>query len=264
MVKRAHNFERSFQKILSDREPRLSILSKQFTILMTARWTSQQDELLSQLVSEHGEDWDAIHQMMNDRSIEQIRKRWTKILNPDLIKGAFLPEEDEMILHFVEEHGEHNGADIETVVPKWTGKQCRERWMNHLNPSITHGNWTGAEDTLIFELYQRFGSHWSKIAPLVAGRTENSVKNRYSEAGMRRSFDGDSNVIARMHRHEKRQSGSRNSTELGIEIDKSDAQSQNTFDSIRESLDGSPNVISCRDLQPEKHSAPRTAIELGR
>jgi hypothetical protein len=39
-----------------------------------------------------------------------------------------------------------------------TGKQCRERWQNHLRPDIKKGNWSAEEADMIKTLYQTFGS----------------------------------------------------------------------------------------------------------
>jgi hypothetical protein len=150
--------------------------------MMLRKWTLQEDQILGRLVADLPNNWNAIHQQMNVRSIGELAGRWTKVLDPALIKGSFLPEEDALIHQFVTEHGEGSWSQIVTVLPKRTSKQCRERWMNHLNPSITHGNWTAPEDLLIFDLYQRFEPQWSKIAPLVPGRTENSFKNRYNSS----------------------------------------------------------------------------------
>jgi hypothetical protein len=90
---------------------------------------------------------------MNDRSDHEFSTRWTKVLNPDIIKGSFLPEGDEPITSSVREHGEQRWSQIVTVLLERTSKQCRARWNDHLNPSINHGPWTADEDALIFALY---------------------------------------------------------------------------------------------------------------
>ena len=59
------------------------------------------------------------------------------------------------------------------------GKQCRERWFNHLDPNLRKGNWTAAEDLLILEKQLELGNHWSEISKLLTGRNENNVKNRW-------------------------------------------------------------------------------------
>lgn len=44
-----------------------------------------------------------------------------------------------------------------------TGKQCRERWHNHLNPGIKKGDWTPEEDHIIITMQQTIGNQWAKV-----------------------------------------------------------------------------------------------------
>ena len=60
-----------------------------------------------------------------------------------------------------------------------TAKQCRERWCNHLDPSIIKGDWTAEEDELIVQKQKEMGNKWSKISKMLLGRTENAVKVRW-------------------------------------------------------------------------------------
>lgn len=59
------------------------------------------------------------------------------------------------------------------------GKQCRERWNNHLNPLLNKDKWTNEEDCIIIENFKMFGKKWAKIAAMLRNRTENQVKNRW-------------------------------------------------------------------------------------
>lgn len=62
-----------------------------------------------------------------------------------------------------------------------TPKQCRERWLNHLDQNKKRGAWTPAEDHLIFTFIQQQGKHWSRIVPLLNHtRTQHMIKNRYN------------------------------------------------------------------------------------
>lgn len=50
------------------------------------------------------------------------------------------------------------------------GKQCRERWHNHLDPNINKSPWTEEEDRLLAQAHDQFGNQWAKIAKLLPGR----------------------------------------------------------------------------------------------
>jgi myb proto-oncogene protein len=39
-----------------------------------------------------------------------------------------------------------------------SGKQCRERWHNHLRPDVKKGEWTVEEDEIIFNMQKSIGN----------------------------------------------------------------------------------------------------------
>lgn len=59
------------------------------------------------------------------------------------------------------------------------GKQCRERWLTALDPSIKKSQWTLQEDKEFLEQWLTLGNKWREIANIIAGRTESQVKNRF-------------------------------------------------------------------------------------
>jgi hypothetical protein len=60
-----------------------------------------------------------------------------------------------------------------------SGKQCRERYVNHLNPLLKHCDWSPIEDATIFHLYNITGSQWATMSKMIPGRTDNGIKNRF-------------------------------------------------------------------------------------
>lgn len=60
-----------------------------------------------------------------------------------------------------------------------SGKQCRERYVNHLNPRLKNTDWEPIEDATIFHLYNSCGSQWAKMSKMIPGRTDNGIKNRF-------------------------------------------------------------------------------------
>lgn len=75
--------------------------------------------------------------------------------------------------------GTHLGSDAQELGRR-LGKQCRERWFNHLDPDLNKGPFTAEEDEQILSMKFTVGSKWAAIATALEGRTDNMVKNRYN------------------------------------------------------------------------------------
>lgn len=98
---------------------------------------------------------------------------------PNRSKRMWTPEEDEK-LRIVAGPNPENWNQIGEMLPGRTGKQCRERWLNNLRPDIRKGEWSQEEDDLIIREQAKVGNHWSSIARMLPGRSDNAVKNRYN------------------------------------------------------------------------------------
>jgi len=152
------------------------------------RWTKEEDQKLRAAVAAVGpQNWKLIAtEYLNDqRSDVQCLHRWQKVLQPGLVKGPWTKEEDQIIIDCIEA-GITKWSEIAERIPGRIGKQCRERWFNHLDPSLKKGGWTEEEDAVLVEAQAKWGNSWTKIAKLLPGRSENAVKNRWNSATRRR------------------------------------------------------------------------------
>lgn len=100
-------------------------------------------------------------------------------------RRPWTPVEDEVIKVLVQENGTQQWALIadklnkEIKSPIRSGKQCRERWHNHLDPLILKDPWSLEEEKLLFEKHIELGNKWADISKYLQGRTDNSIKNHF-------------------------------------------------------------------------------------
>ncbi|CAK9137589.1 unnamed protein product [Ilex paraguariensis] len=102
-------------------------------------------------------------------------------------KGQWTSEEDSLLINLVEKFGVRKWSNIAQMLKGRIGKQCRERWHNHLRPEIKKDVWSEQEDRVLIQAHTEVGNKWAEIAKRLPGRTENSIKNHWN-ATKRRQY----------------------------------------------------------------------------
>jgi len=142
------------------------------------RWTENEYLQLVSLVRDHGENWERIsHQFVNKTAKQCMQKFKNSARSAK--KGNWTEEEDRILMDWIKTHGAVKWTECSKNIKGRCGKQCRERWVNILNPGVKKGNWTDQEQTLIFDNLKKYFTSWSLMAKELEGRTENSIKNYF-------------------------------------------------------------------------------------
>jgi myb proto-oncogene protein len=150
----------------------------------TGKWTAVDDARLIVAVKEHGgSNWAAVALLVPGRIDIQCRSRWVNTLDPtiDRLTGKWTLEEDAKLTEAVKKFGNSDWVAAAELIPGRTNKQCRQRWIKHLDPGINRGEWTVEEDAKLTDAVKEHGRcrNWAAVASLVPGRTDKQCLSRW-------------------------------------------------------------------------------------
>ncbi|GLT63532.1 hypothetical protein SLA2020_360910 [Shorea laevis] len=149
--------------------------------ILNREWTEEEDDKLRLAVEAFGErDWQSVASALTGRTGTQCSNRWKKSLHPSRQRvGRWSADEDKHLKVAVMLFGPKNWKKIAEFVPGRTQVQCRERWVNSLDPSLSRGEWTKEEDLQLEAAIEQHGYCWSKVAACMPSRTDNQCWRRW-------------------------------------------------------------------------------------
>ncbi|KAK6153987.1 hypothetical protein DH2020_013626 [Rehmannia glutinosa] len=149
--------------------------------ILKREWTKEEDNQLRTAVETYGEsNWQVVASVMEGRTGTQCSNRWLKTLHPARKRvGKWTAEEDKRLKVAVALFGPKTWKKVARCVPGRTQVQCRERWVNCLDPSLNMAEWTEEEDSKLEVAIAEHGYCWSKVAACIPRRTDNQCWRRW-------------------------------------------------------------------------------------
>lgn len=126
--------------------------------------------------------WDILCSKFSNKSrtAKDLRKRWSGSLDPNVKKGRWTKEEDELLLKSYENHGPH-WLSVSMDIAGRTEDQCAKRYVEVLGPSSKGRlrEWTQEEDLALISKVKKYGTKWRRISTEMEFRPSLTCRNRW-------------------------------------------------------------------------------------
>ena len=91
----------------------------------------------------------------------EVRAYANRSCTPFLTSFRLVVQEDELLRQLVTEHGPKNWSVIASGITGRSGKSCRLRWCNQLNPDVKKEPFSEWEDAVVITAHATHGNKWA-------------------------------------------------------------------------------------------------------
>jgi len=136
------------------------------------KWTKQESEKLIRLVFEFGDkSWKKIaEQLGGGKTGAQCAQHWKRVLSPEIRKGSWDDQEEELLFSLVQKHGQ-SWKNIAAEIKTRTDIQCRYQYQK---ACLSRGcDWLAQEDVLLrkkvsLSIQERRQVAWTEVSKFIA------------------------------------------------------------------------------------------------
>ncbi|XP_069122390.1 snRNA-activating protein complex subunit 4-like [Argopecten irradians] len=142
---------------------------------------------------------------------EDCKKFWVNVLQPDINKDKWVPEERELLHELAIKHNMRNWDVIaKELGTNRSAYQCLQYYQQNLNENFTQRPWTEEEDSLLKEVVEncRVGTRvsWNQVCYFIEGRSWKQCQRRWTQVDPatkrgRWSQEEDFKLLSAVHLH---------------------------------------------------------------